>query len=163
MRVALADRARELRSDSTGAELVLWHAVRDRRLLGFKFRRQVPRSRYVTDFLCASAKLIVEVDGGQHALRSEEDNVRTQQLEKDGYRVLRFWNNEVLGNLEGVLTVIAAELANYDPSPRPSPRRGEGEHRAERGNRGSSGARQHLPLTPTRSPAGRGGAPSGKR
>jgi very-short-patch-repair endonuclease len=126
MRVELTGPARDLRSRSTDAESALWHALRNRQLFGFKFRRQAPKQGYVADFLCPSARLIVEVDGGQHALRTAEDNVRTKQLEQNGYRVLRFWNNEVLGNLEGVLTAIAAELANHAPSPQPSPQRGEG-------------------------------------
>jgi very-short-patch-repair endonuclease len=149
MRVEFTDFSRDLRSRSTDAETALWHAVRNRRLLGFKFRRQVPKQGYVADFLCPSARLIVEVDGGQHALRTAEDNVRTKQLEQDGYRVLRFWNNDVLNNLEGVLTVIAAELANHAPSPQPSPQGGEGDKSVPSPQRGEGVNRDRCRSVPS--------------
>src|SRR6186997_1203518 len=100
--------ARKLRRDQTDAERKLWFRLRDRRLAGLKFRRQVPIDRYVADFCCESARVIVEVDGGQHAGRSVEDQARTEALETRGYLVLRFWNNEVLQNLDGVLEIIAS-------------------------------------------------------
>jgi very-short-patch-repair endonuclease len=93
----------------TDAERKLWFALRDRRFSGFKFRRQVPIDRFIADFICFEARLVVEVDGGQHA-----DSVRDQQRDRwfaaNGFRVVRFWNNEVLSNLEGVLTVLLAKL-----------------------------------------------------
>ena len=87
--------------------------------MGFKFRRQVPRGRYVVDFLCVEAALVVEIDGSQHAdKRSEADRRRTTELEREGLRVLRFWNTDVLTNLEGVLTSIAVALSQRStPSP----------------------------------------------
>ena len=88
---------------------------------GFKFKRQVPFGPYITDFVCVEARLIVEADGGQHAGQADADAVRTKYFEKGGYRVLRFWNNDVLQNLEGVLATIAGELATKTPSPQPSP------------------------------------------
>jgi very-short-patch-repair endonuclease len=119
--------ARRLRRDQTDAERKLWFRLRDRRLNGLKFRRQVPIDRYVVDFCCESAHLIVELDGGQHAERSAEDAARTAPLEARGYLVLRFWNNEVLQNMDGVLEVIAGTARPVPPHPNPLPN-GEREH-----------------------------------
>jgi very-short-patch-repair endonuclease len=84
--------------------------------MGFKFKRQVPRGRYVVDFLCVEGALAVEVDGGQHAdARREADAHRTAELEREGVSVLRFWNVDVHTNIEGVLTVIAEALAERCP------------------------------------------------
>jgi very-short-patch-repair endonuclease len=128
---ATPDNAQALRRSMTDAERKLWSSLRARRLVGAKFRRQVPIGAYVADFLCHEARLVIEVDGGQHA-ESARDQRRDRWFNDNGFRVLRFWNNEVLGNLEGVLTVIAAELDGAPPHParaargRPSPPRGEG-------------------------------------
>ena len=103
-------RARELRRDSTDAERKLWFAVCDRRLKGWKFRRQVGMGYYIVDFFCLEAKLIIEVDGGQHDRDRAKDEARTRYLQRLGFRVVRFWNNEVLGNLPGVLEQILTEL-----------------------------------------------------
>jgi very-short-patch-repair endonuclease len=102
-------RVRKLRSNATDAETKLWFAVRDRRLAGFKFVRQNSIGRYVVDFICRDQKLIIEVDGGQHA-ESESDKVRDAYLASEGYRVLRFWNSDVLRNIDGVLETILASL-----------------------------------------------------
>ncbi len=102
--------ARRLRRDQTDAERVLWFRLRDRRLSGWKFRRQVPIDRYIVDFCCAETKLVVELDGGQHDQDRARDEVRTGLLEAKGYRVLRFWNNDVLSNSDGVLTSILGNL-----------------------------------------------------
>ncbi len=88
--------ARTLRKASTDAEAKLWQGLRARQLNGYKFRRQVPMGNYVADFVCLEARLIVEVDGGQHAERSDYDEARTDWLHAQGFCVLRFWNNEVL-------------------------------------------------------------------
>ena len=109
-------RARTMRAAPTDAELRLWRLLRDRRLNGIKFRRQVPVGPYIVDFLCVGAKLIVEADGSQHA-ESPRDNVRDAYLESQSWKVLRFWNNEVLQNREGVLETI---LAHARPSSGPS-------------------------------------------
>ena len=95
--------ARKLRSNQTDAELKLWLRVRGRRLGGLKFRRQVPISGFIADFLCEEAKLIIEVDGGQHTEPSRSDMERTRIMQDAGFLVLRFWNNEVLANMDGVL------------------------------------------------------------
>jgi very-short-patch-repair endonuclease len=105
------DRARTLRRHSTDAEALLWSRLRNRALAGHKFRRQRPVGPCVVDFICLEQHLVVEVDGGQHALRRNEDAVRTKWLEGQGLRVLRFWNHEVLQNLEGVLRMIEQALS----------------------------------------------------
>ena len=100
--------ARQLRVNQTDAETVLWNRIRNRQI-GHKFVRQVPLLGYICDFVCRERRLIVEVDGGQHN-ESAADAIRDRRLMDEGYRVLRFWNNDVLGNTEGVLMTIEAEL-----------------------------------------------------
>lgn len=114
----LRDRARELRREPTDAERALWSVLRDRQLDGHHFRRQHPIPPYVVDFACTAMRLVVEVDGGQHA-DNARDSKRAAFLVTQGWRVLRFWNNDVLANLEGVAERIKSALA--EPSPRPSP------------------------------------------
>jgi very-short-patch-repair endonuclease len=127
----LTKTARKLRSKMTDAERKLWFALKDRRFQSFKFRRQVPIGPYVADFLTFESRLVVEVDGGQHA-ESARDIERDRWLAENEFRVLRFWNNDVLSNLDGVLTALATELQNTPhPTSRlrstsPSPARGEG-------------------------------------
>jgi len=101
--------ARRLRVDQTNAETVLWNRIRSRQLDGYKFVRQEPIKGYVCDFVCRGRRLIVEVDGEQHN-ESAQDAIRDRRLNDEGYRILRFWNNDVLGNIEGVLLVIQQEL-----------------------------------------------------
>ena len=122
------ERARSLRKNLTDAEKRLWSYLRRRQIAGTRFRRQVSIGPYVVDFASHEAKLVIEVDGGQHDLCSAKERARTQRIEQDGFRVIRFWNSEVLGNIEGVVLSIEAELAT-DPPPRPSPTRGEGDSR----------------------------------
>jgi very-short-patch-repair endonuclease len=105
--------ARGLRRSQTEPEKRLWRALREK-LPSAKFRRQVPFGPYVVDFLSFSGRMIVEVDGGQHAEAAEYDAARTRYLADQGYRVLRFWNNDVIENLDGVLDRLAATLP---PSP----------------------------------------------
>jgi very-short-patch-repair endonuclease len=100
---------RRLRRQSTDAETKLWFALRDRRLGGFKFVRQEAIGSYVVDFVCREERLVIEVDGGQHA-DNPRDRTRDTALSAAGYRVLRFWNSEILANEEGVLSVILAKL-----------------------------------------------------
>ena len=102
-------KVRQLRRKSTDAEMKLWFAVRDRRLGGFKFVRQESIGPYVVDFLCRDRKVIVEVDGGQHA-QNTRDQIRDAYLASEGYHVLRFWNSDVLGNINGVLETILSSL-----------------------------------------------------
>jgi len=112
-----SNRARELRGNPTEAEKRLWSTLRLKRIDGHRFRRQVPIGPYVVDFACLARRLIIEVDGGQHAGRVTQDDARTAWLERQGFHVLRFWNNEVLGNIEGVFDVISAHLASEVPPP----------------------------------------------
>jgi very-short-patch-repair endonuclease len=119
------ERAKALRREMTEAEKKIWQRLRSRQIDGYRFRRQVPFGRFIADFVCHEAKLIVEIDGGQHDLSSEQEICRTRFLESQGYRVLRFWNNEVLENPDGVYTVIARELTGITPT-QPSPIEGEG-------------------------------------
>ncbi len=113
-------RARALRRQASEAERTLWQQLRKRQLHGFKFRRQVVIEPYIVDFVCLDAKLIIEADGGQHADQAAYDGRRTAKLESMGYRVMRFWNHEILGELPGVLEQIASALLEA-PSPQPSP------------------------------------------
>jgi len=107
--VLATTRARALRTQMTDAERKLWFALRDRRFANFKFRRQVPLGPFIGDFVCFSARLVVEVDGGQHA-DSPRDEKRDRWLAANDFLVKRFWNNDVLTNIEGVLIVLLALL-----------------------------------------------------
>ena len=101
--------ARRLRVNQTDAETVLWNRIRNRQIDGHKFVRQEPIGGYVCDFVCREKFLVIEVDGGQHN-ESAADAIRDQRSIADGYHVLRFWNNDVLGNIEGVLATIQSKL-----------------------------------------------------
>lgn len=107
--MAKTAQAKILRRNLTDAEKKLWQLLRDRRLEGWKFRRQVPLGPYIVDFYCSKSKLIVEADGGQHA-DSAGDEIRTRWLNQNGYRVKRYWNNDVLENPEGVIIDLLANL-----------------------------------------------------
>lgn len=106
------DFAKLLRKEQTEAEKKLWSKLRNRRLNGYKFKRQVPKGPYVVDFYCADARLIIELDGGQHAddAAVKHDAKRTRYLQESGFRVLRFWNNEIFENLDGVAYTIWSKL-----------------------------------------------------
>jgi very-short-patch-repair endonuclease len=123
-------KARRLRQNSTNAELRLWNRLRSRSIESHKFVRQEPIGPYVVDFICREARLIIEVDGGQHC-DNQQDRARDRWLMQHNYRVMRFWNHEVLANTAGVLEVIAAAVrAESPPHPtvfdgRPLPASGE--------------------------------------
>lgn len=121
--------ARNLRADPTEAEKRHWHHLRARQLNGFKFNRQLPIAGFICDFVCREATLIVEIGGGQHDFQREADAARTTRLTNAGYRVIRFWNNDVLGNVDGVLIEIARSLEARALPPAPSRTR-EGEEDA---------------------------------
>src|SRR6516162_3067091 len=110
------DRAPTLRRAMTEAERRLWQMLRSRQTEGCRFRRQVPIGGFIADFACHAARLIVEIDGGQHDPSSESEASRTRFLEGEGYRVLRFWNNEVMDNPEGVRAAIAENLQQVPPT-----------------------------------------------
>jgi very-short-patch-repair endonuclease len=132
---AMTDRqrqfARQMRAQPTDAERVLWQRLRhDIALVGSHFRRQALVGPFIVDFASRRAKLVVEFDGGQHEWQQASDARRTRHIEDAGYRVLRFWNHDVLGNLEGVLSEIQRALP---PTPDPSPQGGgEPRQRAKR-------------------------------
>ena len=111
------ERARQLRKDMTEAERALWAKLRRRQVLGHKFRRQQPLGDYVVDFVCLDKKLVVELDGGQHAVRHDYDAQRTRWLEDQGFQVVRFWNHQVLCELDAVLQAVAVALG---PPTRPA-------------------------------------------
>jgi len=100
----------------TLAERRLWQRLRGKQLYGWKFRRQHPYGNYVLDFVCLDAKLVVEVDGGQHLERRQDDEARDASLRAAGFQLLRFWNNQVMQELEAVIEVIVAALP-VTPSP----------------------------------------------
>ena len=116
------DRSRELRNNATEAERKLWPHLSARKLKGVWFNRQFPIGQFICDFVSREKRLVIEIDGGQHAMNAEYDDRRTRFLNAQGYIVLRFWNNEVLDNLDGVLTKIEEALDNR-PSPDPSRKR----------------------------------------
>ena len=117
--------ARGLRKNQTDAEKRLWSHLRNRQLSGCKFRRQHEIGNYIVDFICLEKKLIIELDGGQHANQIRYDSQRTTILESLGYTVIRFWDNEVLTKTQNILEAIHKILID-NPSPPPSPSRGEG-------------------------------------
>ncbi|GAA0482371.1 hypothetical protein GCM10009096_25880 [Parasphingorhabdus litoris] len=108
-------RAKSMRSEPTEAEAKLWTILRAKRLGGYKFRQQVPVDHYIADFVCFTKKLIVEADGSQHAENSY-DQKRDDYLKAQGFRILRFWNNDILNNSDGVATAILAALKAPSPT-----------------------------------------------
>ena len=128
--------AKQMRRDMTDAERKLWSILRSRQLGGAKFRRQQPIGPFIVDFVCQEAKFIIEADGGQHS-DGGADERRTAFLESKGYRVHRFWNNQILENPEGVAHLILVALATPHPAraahESPSPSRGEGNCGAKNG------------------------------
>ena len=121
LRKTLTPRAQELRNDPTEAEKHIWVYLR-RKSLGVKFRRQAVIGRYIVDFVCYERKLVIEVDGGQHN-QNRKDAIRDKWLRTQGFKVLRYWNNDVLGNLEGVCQDIEGHLTPPSPA---LPTEGEG-------------------------------------
>jgi len=117
----MLDKAKILRAHQTDAEQRLWQQLRAHRFMGLKFKRQKPIGRYIVDFVCIEHRLVIEIDGGQHADRTKYDQRRDDFLRSKGYTVLRFWNNEVIQQLESVLEQIRLTL-----SPAPLPQAGEG-------------------------------------
>ena len=128
VRRTISPHAAPMRQRQTDAEQALWNELRARRLRGHKFRRQWTLGPFIVDFCCLEKRLIVEVDGGQHSPAT--DRPRSNHLRAKGFRILRFWNNDILTNMEGVLTSILSALGEMrkeeDPHPNPLPRAGEG-------------------------------------
>ena len=150
--------SKNLRQNQTNAERKLWNHLKNRALVGFKFRRQSPIGRHIVDFICLEKMLVVEVDGGQHAAAAQDDARRTKYLTSRGFRVRRFWNNEVLANTDSVLNVILTTLVSSPSSPALLPK-GEGSTAVNTRNTGSpqpelnthTAHESYLPL-----PSGRG-------
>lgn len=116
----LRDRSRQLRRNQTGAEKALWRVLRGRTLSGFKFRRQHPVDRYIADFVCLERKVIIELDGGQHAEQTAYDQVREAKLKALGIRTIRIWNNQLLEEREAAAAAILEALTTPHPSPLPA-------------------------------------------
>ena len=113
--------AKNLRNRPTEAEKLLWRHLRAKQLEGLKFRRQQPIDNYVVDFVCFEKRIVIEIDGGQHAIQRDKDILRDKYLIENEFKDLRFWNNEVLQNIEGVLEVIRENCLCHPPlSPLPS-------------------------------------------
>ena len=130
----MKERAKELRKSMTDAESRMWYYLRNRRLNGYKFVREHVIENYIADFVCREKKLVIEIDGGQHMDAVAYDIQRTRCLEANGYRVLRFWNNEVYNNIQGVIDSILNLLdtvPHSTPHPQPfSPKAEKGADRA---------------------------------
>lgn len=108
--------ARMLRERSTNVEKLLWQRLKSRQLEGYKFRRQQPIGTYIVDFVNFEKRIVIELDGGQHAIKKDSDKKRDGWLTAEGFEILRFWNNEIFENIEGVLEVIRKRLLS-PPSP----------------------------------------------
>lgn len=119
MQVMANEFARRLRRNQTDAERKLWAALRGKTLGGYRFRRQHPMGPYVVDFVCLERRLIIELDGEQHAFDQARDKKRDEWLQSRGYNVVRFWNNEIYNNLPGVLDVLLEHLQTPQTSPPP--------------------------------------------
>jgi very-short-patch-repair endonuclease len=123
MSINLTQTAKELRRNATDAERLLWKYLKAKQLEGLKFRRQEQIGRFIADFVCYEG-IIIEADGGQHAQEKGKDEERTEWLNSQGFTVLRFWNNEILTNIEGVVEVIRSHCtgdSNVSPLPDPLP------------------------------------------
>jgi len=111
----LTNRAKTLRHNSTEAEKLLWWHLRAKQLEGLRFRRQQPIGNYIVDFVCFEEQIVIEIDGGQHAIERAKDIERDNWLQEQEFRVLRFWNNDVLTNIEGVIETIRASIVSSHP------------------------------------------------
>ncbi|BBE50013.1 DNA cytosine-5-methyltransferase [Ferriphaselus amnicola] len=125
--MSLLDNAKSLRSNQTDTEQRLWYHLRAHRFMDLKFKRQKPLGRYVVDFVCLEARLVIELDGGQHMEQVGYDRVRDAWLKSQGFTVLRFWNNQLVNEMEAVLERIrlVVESSTLSPSPSPTSVRGE--------------------------------------
>lgn len=126
-RLRKRDLARVLRRNQTDVERLLWKSLRSRQFHGLKFRRQHPIGSYIVDFCCPERFVVIELDGGHHADQKPADRHRTTYLEAKGFRVLRYWDNDVMKNLDGVLEDIGQAISHPHPSPLPKRARGNAE------------------------------------
>ena len=118
--------AKNLRRNSTDTERLLWKHLRSKQIEGLKFRRQEPIGKYIVDFVCFEKKIIVEADGGQHASELVKDSLRSDWLKNEGFKILQFWNNDILQNTEGVLETIREACLTSHPPLTPPIKGGEG-------------------------------------
>ena len=125
--------ARMLRKRSPNAEKLLWHHLRGKQLEGYKLRRQQPIGPYIVDFVNFEKRIVIELDGGQHAIKKGSDKNRDAWLKAEGFKVLRFWNNDIFENLEGILEVIRKRLLSPSPGPSHQGRGDAGEESIQRG------------------------------
>src|SRR3990167_4418030 len=130
----MKERARSLRQDMTLAENRMWYFLRNRRLKGYKFVREYVIDTYIADFACREKKLVIELDGSQHIAAAEYDQQRTEHLGALGYRVLRFWNNDVFNKIEVVLNTIVSSIENVPPENTPIPRYAPPSPQGEKGS-----------------------------
>jgi very-short-patch-repair endonuclease len=142
----LTNTARHLRSRQTEAEKLVWKYLRARQLEGFKFRRQQPIDKFIVDFICLELRIIIEIDGGQHSIDKEIDAGRDNYLRNAGFKILRFWNHEVLENISGVIETIRNQCLVHPPLTPPvkgggkesGSRQGRGKQRVLPSRKGSS-------------------------
>jgi len=127
----LQSRARRLRNQATDAERLLWRHLRHRQISGYRFRRQVPVAGFIADFASLEAKVIVELDGGQHQENADYDKQRDLLIQAQGFLILRFWDNQVFQETQAVLHQIVQALQARCPHPSPPPQAGEGIERAD--------------------------------
>jgi very-short-patch-repair endonuclease len=111
----MGTRARKLMKNLTDAEQELWRHIRNRQLFGCKFRRQAPIGKYIVDFVCFEKRLIIELDGGQHAVHQNYDHCRSEWLQSQGFKVIRFWNHDILKQVEAVKEIIVRSLNTPHP------------------------------------------------
>ena len=121
MSIKLTEVAKGLRKSSTDAERLLWRYLKAKQFNGLKFRRQAQIGKFIVDFVCYEQSIIIEADGGQHAIEKEKDEERTQWLNSQGFRVLRFWNNDILTNIDGVMERIRMSCDSPVNAPLPNP------------------------------------------
>ena len=121
--------ARQLRKNMTDTERFVWKRIRYRQLGGYRFRRQVPVGPYIADFVCFEAKVVLELDGGQHATQLLSDTERTHWFEGQGFVVVRFWNNEAIENWDTIADYLVGVLQARTPHPNPPPQGGRGPER----------------------------------
>ncbi|MBK8185798.1 MAG: endonuclease domain-containing protein [Cellvibrio sp.] len=136
LQIWTAQRAKDLRKTQTPHEEKMWRYLRAKRFSGFKFKRQEPIARYIVDFVCYEAKLIIELDGSQHVENKSHDENRDCWLQEQGFRVLRFWNNQLTKQTKEVMDEIWSALQSKTPSPQPSPIKGEGADLSSEGTGG---------------------------
>jgi very-short-patch-repair endonuclease len=139
------ERAKALRTEMTNAERFLWFMLRGHRFAGLSFRRQVPIGPFIVDFVCQRHRLIVEIDGGQHAADPKRDQRREEWLRSKGYRVLRFWNTEVLRNRPGVLQTIIDAVDSKLPPSLSLPLKGGGDQSEAHARRNMAGRERRSP------------------